>query len=215
MEDLSSSYTFPFDTCEKPQSNFFISQPYSVTINFISCCIVIYFLANTSTIHATILLSSLLLFDISHTFSHFIHINPGIQVSTVHVLAYLINFAFLYALYKYTKKIPSPPFILFLIIVLFFDIYAFFNLSLFYYFFTFVLFFFSILIYYYHFLDKKIQYNIKIIFFLVVIIYLGFVNDAFHCKKMLETFPNFSFHSLLELLILCVIYFFSVSFYNI
>lgn len=209
-----SDYTFPFDTCETPKSKFF-AQPYSVTINFISTLIVIYFLYNTRTLHAFLLFLSLLLFDLSHTFSHFIHINPGIQITLVHVLAYFLNFAFFYALYKYTKKIPSLPLIIFLIIILSFDIYAFFNLSLLYYILTQILFFFSIFIYYYGSLSKEMKKNLNILLIIIGIIYLGFINEAFNCKKMLEKFPNFPFHAIIEILILFAVYFFSISFYNI
>jgi hypothetical protein len=144
-----NEYTFPFDTCEKPIQNGFFAQPYSVSVNFVSTAIILYFLSKTHSLHAFILLFSLLLFDLSHTFSHFIHIKSSIQIILVHVLAYLLNFAFLYALYKYTNILPSVSLILFLIIILSFDVYAFFNLSLLYYIFTQILFFFSVFIYYY------------------------------------------------------------------
>ena len=209
-----NDFTFPFDTCETPKNKYF-AQPYSVSINFISILIVLYFLFKVHTLHAFLLLFSLLLFDISHTFSHFIHINPGIQIKLVHVLAYFLNFAFFYALYKCTKKVPCIPFIIFLIIILLFDIYAFFNLSLLYYLFTQILFFFSIFIYYYQSLPKSMKQNLNILLIIIGMIYLGFVNEVFNCKKMLEKFPNFPFHAIIELLSLFAVYFFSVSFYNI
>ena len=209
-----NKYTFPFDTCEKPINKFF-AQPYSVTINFISTLIVLYFLFKTHTLHGFMLLFSLLLFDLSHTFSHFIHVKPGIQITLVHVLAYFLNFSFFYALYKYTKKIPSISLIIFLIIILVIDIYAFFNLSLLYYIFTQILFFFSIFIYYYSSLSNTMKKRLNILLVIIGIIYLGFINEAFNCKKMLEKFPNFPFHALIEILILFAVYFFSLSFYNI
>jgi len=210
-----SDYTFPFDTCETPKGKFF-AQPYSVTINFISTLIVIYFLYNTHTLHAFLLFLSLLLFDLSHTFSHFIHINPGIQITLVHVLAYFLNFAFFMHFINIQKKIPSnAKIIIFLIIILAFDIYAFFNLSLLYYILTQILFFFSIFIYYYASLSKEIEKNLNILLIIIGIIYLGFINEAFKCKKMLEKIPNFPFHAIIEILILCAVYFFSISFYNI
>ena len=55
-----NKYTFPFDTCEKPTNKFF-AQPYSVTINFISTLIVLYFLFKTRTLHGFMLLFSLLI----------------------------------------------------------------------------------------------------------------------------------------------------------
>ena len=209
-----NEYTFPFDTCEKPK-NIFFAQPYSVSINFLSTIIIIYFLFKTRTLHAFILLFSLLLFDLSHTFSHFIHIKSSIQIIFVHVLAYILNFAFLYALYKYTNKLLSIPLIIFLIVILSFDIYAFFNLSLLYYIFTQILFFFSIFIYYYRFLSKSMKSRLNILLILIGIIYLGFINEAFNCKKMLEMYSNFPFHAIIEMLILFAVYFFCLTFYSI
>jgi len=209
-----NQYTFPFDTCEKPK-NIFFAQPYSVSINFLSTIIVLYFLFKTQTLHAFILLFSLLLFDLSHTFSHFIHIKSSIQITFVHVLAYILNFAFLYALYKYTNKSLSLSLIIFLIFILSFDIYAFFNLSLLYYIFTQILFFFSIFIYYYGFLSKSMKTRLNILLILIGIIYLGFINEAFNCKKMLELYPNFPFHAIIEILILFAVYFFCLTFYSI
>lgn len=209
-----NKYTFPFDTCEKP-TNKFIAQPYSVTINFLSIIIILYFLCKTHTLHGFILLFSLLLFDIAHTFSHFIHIKHDIQTTLVHVLAYLLSFSLFYALYKYTKKKPSIPFIIFLLSILLFDIYAFFNLSLLYYIFTYILFLFSIFIYYYSSLSNKIKKNLNILLVIIFIAYLGFINETYNCKKMLEKFPNFPFHAIIEILILFAVYFFSLIFYNI
>jgi hypothetical protein len=199
---------------KKPKSTFF-AQPYSVTINFLSTIIVLYFLWKTHTLHAFILLFSLLLFDLSHTFSHFIHIKSSIQITLVHVLAYILNFAFLYALYKYTNKLPSMSLIIFLIFILSFDVYAFFNLSLLYYIFTQIIFFFSIFIYYYGSLSKSMKNKLNILLVLIGIIYLGFINEAFNCKRMLEMYPNFPFHAIIEILILFAVYFFCITFYNI
>ena len=136
-------------------------------------------------------------------------------MTLVHVLAYLLNFSLFYALYKYTKKKQSIPFIIFLLIILFFDIYAFFNLSLLYYIFTYILFLFSIFIYYYSLLSNKIKKNLNILLVIVFIAYLGFINESYNCKKMLENFPNFPFHAIIEILILFAVYLFSISFYNI
>jgi len=209
-----NKFTFPFDTCEKPKSTFF-AQPYSFTINCISIFIVLYFLFKTKTLHGFILFFMLLLFDLSHTFSHFIHIEPGVQITLVHVLAYFLNFSFFYALYKYTKKLPSISLIIFLIIILSFDIYAYFNLSLLYYLFTQIIFFFSIFIYYYGSLSKYMKRNLNILLIIIGIIYIGFINEVYNCKKMLEKFPNFPFHAIIEFLILISIYIFSITFYNI
>lgn len=181
----------------------------------LSTIIILYFLCNTRTLYAFILFFSLLLFDLSHTFSHFIHIKSSIQLLLVHVLAYILNFAFFYALYNYTNKLPSILLIIFLIIVLSFDIYAFFHLSLLFYVFTQILFFFSIFLYYYGSLPKDMKQMLNILLVLIGIIYLGFINEAFNCKTMLDIYPNFPFHAIIEIFILFAVYIFCLIFYNI
>jgi len=210
-----NEFTFPFDTCEKPNDDAFAAQPYSVVVNVISCCVVAYFLWKAKTFHATVLLVGLLLFDLSHTFSHFVHIQSSVQITLVHVLAYVLNFSFLYALYKHTKIQPSASLLVFLFLVLAVDVYAFFHLSLLYYLFTQILFFFSVLFYYYRHLNKTIQNTLHISIFLIGIVYLGFINEIFNCKKMLRAFPEFPFHAIVEIIILFAVYFVCLSFYKL
>jgi len=57
--------------------------------------------------------------------------------------------------------------------------------------------------------------KLNILLIIIGIIYLGFINEAFNCKKMLEKFPNFPFHAIIEMLILIAVYIFSITFYNI
>jgi len=57
--------------------------------------------------------------------------------------------------------------------------------------------------------------RLNILLILIGIIYLGFINEAFNCKRMLKIFSNFPFHAIIETVILFSIYFFSLTFYNI
>jgi hypothetical protein len=57
--------------------------------------------------------------------------------------------------------------------------------------------------------------RLNILLILIGIVYLGFINEAFNCKKMLEIYPNFPFHAIIEILILFAVYYFSLTFYNI
>jgi len=207
-------YTFPFDTCETPKSKYF-AQPYSVAVNLCSTLVVLYFLCKTQTTHAFLLLFSLLLFDISHTFSHFTHIKSKLQITLVHVLAYLLNFAFFYALYKHTNQVPSMLFLLFLFCIVSFDVYAFFNLSLLFYIFTQILFFFSVFFYYYSALTSNMKRRLNILLFFIGLVYLGFINEAMNCKKMLTRYPTFPFHAIIECIIFIAVYFFCLTFYTI
>ena len=93
-----SEYTFPFDTCEKPNKNG-IAQPYSAFFNIINCVIIFYFLLKTKQIYTFILLFSILCFELFHVFSHINHIQGSIQINITHLLTYFMNLAFFYLFY--------------------------------------------------------------------------------------------------------------------
>ena len=193
-------FIFPFSTCEKPNKTG-IAQPYSVIINVISICIILYFLVQVKTknIYSFLLILSLLAFECVHTFSHVIHLPNYIQINIIHCLAYIVNFCYLLAFYNYTHKAPSCLFATILVILLIFDIYSFLFLSFVFYFSSSLLIFFSILIYYYKYIPKDKQQYILIILGLGILIMLCFYNEKINCKKMLEMFPNFPFHAPLEI----------------
>lgn len=207
------TFTFPFDTCETPTSVYF-AQPYSVAVNLCSSVIVFYYLCKTRTFHAFLLLFLLLLFDLTHTFSHFVHVQSKLQIKIVHSLAYFLNFALLYLFYKCTKVMPSYLFLGFLVLLTIFDIYAFFNLAMLYYLFTQIAFTFSLFLFYYSFLPTLMKNRLLLLFVLIGAVYAGFVNEVVNCKKMLQLFPNFPFHAIVELIILVAAYVFCLTFYN-
>lgn len=202
-------YTFPFDTCEKP--NVGIAQPYSVAVNCITCSIVFYYLCKTTTIHSFLLLGSLFVFELFHTLSHFIHIKGPFLVTSTHIAGFLFNLSFLYYLYKDTNVSPGNYSLVFGIILMA-DYYAFTNLSFIYFILTQIFFFLSILFYYYPLLSKEKRYNLNIILVSTFFIYLAFVNEKMNCKKMLDAF-SFPFHMIIELLSIVPIYVLSKTFY--
>ena len=127
-----SDFIFPFNTCETPNTEG-IAQPYSVIFNLLNCIIVFVFLLKTTNYYTSVLLFSIFVFELFHTFSHVIHIEGTIQTNIVHILAYFINFSFLYAFYSYTKQAPNLIFTLYLILLIGIDIYLFMTSSIFYY----------------------------------------------------------------------------------
>ena len=127
-----SEYTFPFNTCEKPNKNV-IAQPYSALFNLINCVIILYFLLRTKQKYTFILLCSILSFEVFHMFSHIHHIQGSIQINITHSLTYFMNLAFFYLFYCYTNRLPSNTFIFYLVALICFDIYSFFNLTIIYY----------------------------------------------------------------------------------
>ena len=100
------SYLIPFNTCETPNLNG-IAQPYSAFFNLVSCFIIIYFLFITKNNSSKLLLFSILLFELFHTFSHTVHLNNNSQIIVTHLLAYFVNFCYLFALYNYSKIFPN------------------------------------------------------------------------------------------------------------
>jgi len=193
-----NKYIFPFNTCEKPNNNSFIKQPYSVILNLISCIIIIYFLTKTKRWYAQILLLVILLFELFHSLSHLIHIDGTIQIKITHILAYLVNIAYFFALYMHTKILPNLLFTIIIIMIIIFDIYAFNYLGFIYYLTTQFTLFIVLFLYYYKYLDESIKNKIPLIIFLTLIVFLLFVNEVFNCEKMLSIYPNIPFHTLIE-----------------
>ena len=140
-----NTYTFPFDTCEKP-NKIGIAQPYSVFVNFITCSIVLYFLIKTKSYYAFFLLLALLIFEIFHTLSHFIHIKGKFLYTITHITGFLVNISFLNFLYNYTKVFPNIYYLIFLFLILICDLYSFFNLSFIYFVLTQIILFIAILL---------------------------------------------------------------------
>jgi hypothetical protein len=209
-----NEYTFPFDTCEKPNEKG-ISQPYSVIVNAINCLIILYFLLQTKNIYTFMLLFFILCFELFHVFSHSIHIQGPIQINITHILSYCINFSFLFLFYNYVKKFPSLWFIIFYLFFIFVDIFTFLNMNVVYYIFSQALLFLSVLFYYYPLLPKNLKNSIHIIFFLVIMIMLLFLNEKYNCKKMLEFYPHFPYHTIIEIIGIVLFYIICSNFYKL
>ena len=194
-----SEYTFPFSTCEKPNKSG-IAQPYSSLLNLINCLVIFYFLLQTKQNYTFILLFVILCFELFHVFSHSVHIPGSMQINITHALSYCINFAFLFFFYNYTKKMPSIWFIIFYAFLICVDIYTFCNLNVVCYIFCQALLFLSVLLYYYPLLNKNMKDNIHIIFFLVTLIIILFLNEKYNCEKMMSIYPYFPYHILIEII---------------
>jgi hypothetical protein len=214
MDNSINEYTFPFDTCEKSNKSG-IAQPFSAFTNLLNCAIILYFLLKTKTKYAFILLFSILCFELFHVFSHTMHISGSLQINITHLLSYCINFSFFYLFYNYTNILPNYIFIVYILLLICFDIYSLYNLSIVFYIITQALLFLSVLFYYYSYLPKSIQNNIYYIVFLVFLIIILFLNEKYNCKAMLNNYPNFPFHILIEILGIILFYIISQSFYNL
>jgi hypothetical protein len=209
-----SHYTFPFDTCEKPNING-IAQPYSALFNLINCVIIFYFLLKTEKKYTFILLFSILCFELFHVFSHIIHIPGSLQTNITHFLTYFINIAFFYLFYCFTKKMPSYAFVLYLLALVCFDIYSLFYLSIVFYIISQAIIMISLFLFYLPLLPESIQKAIyPIIFFIVLIIFL-FLNEKYNCEKMMSYCPDFPYHILIEILGIVLFYIICSNFYKL
>jgi hypothetical protein len=212
---MSNEYTFPFSTCEKKTDDGVFAQPFSAIANIITCLIILYFLLKTENVHSFLLLLTLLVFEAFHAFSHMIHIEGPMQINITHILAYSVNVAMINLFYHFTKVFPSNLFLIYMLCLVVLDLYTFFNFNIIYYLITFLLIFISILFYYYPLLPNYIQSSIKLLFFVEILVVLLFLNESCNCQTMLDFYPDFPYHILIELAGMYVFYLICSNFYKL
>jgi hypothetical protein len=169
----------------------------------------------TTNNYTFVLLFSLLCFELFHVFSHVIHISGSFQTNIAHSLTYFINFAFLYAFYRYTNQFPNYLFIFYLIVLVGFDIYSLFYLSVVFYIISQSIIMISVLSYYIPLLPKFVKYSMYQIIFLVVVIILLFLNEKYNCEKMMSIYPDFPYHVLIEISGIFLFYIICSTFYKL
>jgi hypothetical protein len=204
-------YTFPFNTCETPKKG--VVQPYSAMLNAINCIMIAYFLVQTKNPSTFLLLFSIFCFEFVHVFSHTIHIPGSIQINITHFLTYVMNIAFFYVFYCYTKIIPGYLFLFYIIALICIDIYSYLHLTILYYLLSQSILFISVLLYYLPLLPKYVQSSIYKIIGLISIIILLFLNETYNCKKMLD-FYSFPYHVLIEMVGILLFYTICSTFYT-
>lgn len=209
-----TEYTFPFHTCETP-NKIGVAQPYSTFVNVVNCAIILYFLLQTTKTYTFLLLLAIFCFEAFHTFSHSIHIAGSIQINITHMLTYFINIAFFYAFYSYTHSLPSTRFLVYMLVLVCLDIYAFSYLSIVFYIASQATIAISLLVYYYPLLPKMIQKKIYQIIFLIGVIILLFLNETQNCENMLAFYPHFPYHVLIEIAGIFLFYILCSTFYKL
>lgn len=210
-----SEYIFPFHTCEKKTDDGIFAQPYSAISNIITCFIIIYFLLKTENTYSFLLLLSILVFEAFHAFSHMVHIPGTMQINITHTLAYCMNIAFFNVFYNVTHVFPNYLFLIYLCLVVMFDLYAFFNFAFVYYLVSSSLIFISILFYYYSLLPNSLQTNIYLIIAIVVVVIGMFFNESYNCDKMLSMYPGIPYHIIIEITGMYLFYVICSNFYKL
>ena len=210
-------YTFPFNSCEIPQKNG-IAQPFSTTINLILCCIIIFYLLKSNNLYSRLFLSSILIFNIFHTFSHTLHVKilKNGQFLLTHFSAIISSLCFILLLNHITKKTLVPWQFYTLLFLYIFDIYLITqNFSHIYNIITILIILFLIMIFNYHLLSGKLKEKIiYIIFFSAVVLFFQ-IFEIFNCQYILENFKNFPFHIMTEISAYIPIFLLCNSFYKI
>jgi hypothetical protein len=217
MEQYNSEkeFLFPFSTCEKPQKEGILAQPYSVVMNLIACVILLYFLSKTKRWYTFFFLLSLFIFESFHTFSHSMHLQDYITTKPIHIVAYItILFLFLSLISHFKNVVLSSFFYAFMTIMLIADVYSFLFLHFFFYFTTFmIMVIFLFASFYPYFLGSKKRRSF-IIILLVITILLLFYNEKYNCKRMMDLVPGFPFHIFIETSTVFTFYFIGDFFYD-
>ena len=125
MTEQPKAKPFPFNTCEVRGD--IVDQPYSASINIVSCFILLYLLSQAQNIEIQFFILSLFIFQAYHAYSHMFwsnNENSLVHVYTIHSISYLIIIALVIAISFITKQPPNIP-IIFSVILL--DIYILYN----------------------------------------------------------------------------------------
>jgi hypothetical protein len=116
---------FPFNTCEFRGK--IVDQPYSASINILSCILLLYLLSLAKHIEIQFFILSLFIFQAYHAYSHMFWDNNEyslIHVYIIHAITYIIIFALISAISFISGKPPNIPIILAVIIL---DLYILYN----------------------------------------------------------------------------------------
>jgi hypothetical protein len=116
---------FPFNTCEARGN--VVDQPYSASINILSCIILLYLLSQAKNPEIQFFIVSLFLFQAYHAYSHMFWSDNEESlehVYIIHAITYIIIIALITAISFISGKPPNIPIILAVIIL---DIYILMN----------------------------------------------------------------------------------------
>jgi len=197
--NADNPFTFPFSTCEPPQKEGWLAQPYSVMFNLLGCIALVYFMSKTKRWTTFVLLFSLLLFELFHTFSHAAHMQGYINARSIHIIGYITLATIILVLSKHLKMVSFSPWFVILLSILFLtDFYALLYLPFLYFFSTFVTMFLLILVFFYPFLSTKQQRDIFIIIGVSFLAVIAIFNEKFNCQRLLQWAPGFPFHIFVE-----------------
>jgi hypothetical protein len=200
METEKLNKPFPFNTCEVRGE--FVDQPYSASINILSCIILLYLLSQAKNIEIKFFIVSLFIFQAYHAYSHMFWDDNNYSlkhVYIIHAISYIIIIALITALTFISGKLPNIPIILTAILL---DIYILYNyIGTVYNAISGINIWVIVLIT--GLWNVKLHSDIKrlllILLILFVVIIALFFNEKYNCDAMMNTYV-FPYHIAIEIL---------------
>lgn len=116
---------FPFNTCEVRGD--IVDQPYSASINVLSCIILLYLLSQAKHLEIRLFIASLFVFQAYHAYSHMFWSDNEYSlehVYIIHAISYIIIVALINAISFISGELPNIPIIFGAILL---DIYILYN----------------------------------------------------------------------------------------
>lgn len=199
MSNPQNPKPFPFNTCEIRGN--IVDQPYSASINILSCIILLYLLLQAKHIEIRFFILSLLIFQAYHAYSHMFWSDNEeslIHVYIIHSITYIIIFALITAISFISGELPNIP-IIFTVILL--DMFILYNyIGTVYNAISGINIWVVVLItgLWNVKLPAIVKQLLPMLLILFGVIILLFFNEKYNCQAMMEAYP-FPYHTAIEI----------------
>jgi len=199
MSNPQNPKPFPFNTCEVRGD--VVDQPYSASINILSCIILLYLLSMSKHIEIQFFILSLLIFQAYHAYSHMFwseNEESLIHVYIIHSITYIIIIALITAISFISGKPPNIP-IIFAVIML--DMFILYNyIGTVYNAISGINIWIVVLItgLWNVKLPAIVKQLLPILLILFGVVIILFFNEKYNCQAMMDAYP-FPYHTAIEI----------------
>ena len=199
MSNPQNPKPFPFNTCEVRGD--VVDQPYSASINILSCIILLYLLSMSKHIEIQFFILSLLIFQAYHAYSHMFwskNEESLIHVYIIHSITYVIIIALITAISFISGKPPNIP-IIFAVIML--DMFILYNyIGTVYNAISGINIWIVVLItgLWNVKLPIIVRQLLPILLILFGVVIILFFNEKYNCQAMMDAYP-FPYHTAIEI----------------
>lgn len=190
---------FPFNTCDVRGD--IVDQPYSASINVLSCVILLYLLSLAKHLEIRLFIASLFVFQAYHAYSHMFWSDNEYSlehVYIIHAISYIIVFALINAISFISGKLPNIPIIFGAILL---DIYILYNyIGTLYNAISGINIWVIVLItgLWNVKLPAFVKQLLPILLMLFAVIIVLFFNEKYNCSAMMDTYV-FPYHTAIEI----------------